>query len=207
MIRLTVLLLTLAMPAAATQDAWPALHSVIGVASDDVLNVRVGPSAEAEVIGALKTDATGVEVVRPNDRHTWGLVNLGERSGWVSLSYLRREPGQWLGASIPAAQCFGTEPFWGLSFDDTGTTSWSDPELRRESPLEGRLIGRLSTIAARDVQGISFENADGSAGIVLMTLTGCHDGMSDREYGIRANVVIGGDELYSGCCTLVAPGQ
>ena len=101
MIRALLLLFLLAGPAAATQDQWPALFDVSGVAPDDVLNIRAAPSASAEIIGTLAPDAAGVEVVRPDSRHGWGLVNTGEGSGWASLAFLVRRPGQWLGAEIP----------------------------------------------------------------------------------------------------------
>jgi hypothetical protein len=113
-IRLAVLLwAALALPGAATQDGWPAIHDVTGVAADDVLNIRERPDASSPIVGQLAPDAT-VEVIRPNERLTWGLVNAGERTGWVSLRYLQRRPGQWDGAFPEIASCFGTEPFWSL---------------------------------------------------------------------------------------------
>jgi uncharacterized protein YgiM (DUF1202 family) len=77
---LAVLLCLWALPALATQEAWPALHDVSGVAADDVLNIREAPDASAAIIGKLKPDAENVEVIRPDDHHSWGLVNTGEGS-------------------------------------------------------------------------------------------------------------------------------
>ena len=95
MIRLAVILwAALALPAIATQDGWPALHDVTGVSAGDALNIRERPDASSPIIGGLASDAEGVEVIRPNERLTWGLVNVGERTGWVSLLYLERRPHQ-----------------------------------------------------------------------------------------------------------------
>ncbi|MEP2426619.1 MAG: SH3 domain-containing protein, partial [Tateyamaria sp.] len=94
---LAVVLCLWALPAAATQDAWPALYDVSGVAENDALNIRQAPDAAAPIIGSLTPDAEGIEVIRPDDHHGWGLVNSGEGRGWVSLRYLTRQPGQWAG--------------------------------------------------------------------------------------------------------------
>lgn len=67
----------IASAAAATFDAWPALYDVSGVASDDVLNIRAEPSADAPIIGTLAHDATNVEIIRDGE-NGWGLVNTDE---------------------------------------------------------------------------------------------------------------------------------
>lgn len=77
----------IASAAAATFDAWPALYDVSGVASDDVLNIRAEPSADAPIIGTLAHDATNVEIIRDGE-NGWGLVNTDEGTGWVSFAYL-----------------------------------------------------------------------------------------------------------------------
>ena len=200
MIRVLILLLCLAAPAQATQDQWPALFDVSGVAADDVLNIRAGPSADSEIVGTLAHDARGVEIVRPNDRHTWGMVNTGEGTGWVSLAYVTRGPGQWYGAEITRAFCSGTEPFW--SFDIDGTSAaWSTPE----TTATGQVLDRAFSMSRRDEQGATFRLNDGEDGVALLRLASCNDGMSDREFGIAVSIVKGGTEgptLYSGCCSL-----
>ena len=99
--RLLVLIALCGAPAWATTDAWPALYDVVGVASDDVLNIRAEPSSGSEIIGTLSHDAEGIEVIRPDEGFEWGLVNVGERTGWISLTYAVPQPGQWYG-QIPA---------------------------------------------------------------------------------------------------------
>ena len=105
MIRAICLLLALTGPAVASHHSWPALHDVIGVLGDDVLT-------------ALPSDTSDIEVIRPNDDLTWGLVNVNEGVGWVSLMYLARQTKQPQPAFPAITQCFGTEPFWSTTFDD-----------------------------------------------------------------------------------------
>jgi uncharacterized membrane protein len=190
----------LALPALATQDGWPALHDVTGVAAGDVLNIRERPEAGAPVIGSLAPDATGIEVIRPNERLTWGLVNAGERTGWVSLRYLERRPGQWDGAFPEIAACYGTEPFWGLSRAGEVLT-YSDPETEA---LELPIVARSGSANRRDSFHIVAEGPDGPA-VAFLRTESCGDGMSDREFGISVQLLLGiGAEVrhLSGCCTL-----
>ena len=203
MIRLAAFIWALlALPALATQDGWPALHDVAGVAADDRLNIRERPDAGAPIIGSLAHDASGIEVIRPNERLTWGLVNAGERTGWVSLRYLARRPGQWDGAFPEIAACYGTEPFWSLA--RTGETlTWSDPETEA---LEMPILARSGSANRRDSFHIVADGPDGPA-VALLRTESCGDGMSDREFGISVELLLGvgaGVRHLSGCCTLAA---
>jgi uncharacterized membrane protein len=154
----------------------------------------------APVIGSLAPDATGIEVIRPNERLTWGLVNAGERTGWVSLRYLERRPGQWDGAFPEIAACYGTEPFWGLSRAGD-TLTYSDPETEA---LELPIVARSGSANRRDSFHIVAEGPDGPA-VAFLRTESCGDGMSDREFGISVQLLLGiGAEVrhLSGCCTL-----
>ena len=203
MSRIAVLLALLlaALPARATQDAWPALFDVARVAADDVLNVRAGPGASHRIVGALPFDAKGVEVIWPSEDHRWGLVNTSEGTGWVSLAFLDRLPGQFEGAIPPLAQCFGTEPFWSLAV--------SGDEWTLSRPDEPRLGARLgfATGTLNDRRAHGFGADGGDARLRLLTLGGsCSDGMSDRAYGINAWLTVeptaGGATMLTGCCSL-----
>lgn len=201
MIRLAFILWAAgALPALATQDGWPALHDVAGVSPSDVLNVRERPDASAPVIGRLAPDATGIEVIRPNERLTWGLVNIGERTGWVSLRYLARRPHQWDGAFPEIASCHGTEPFWSIRRDGDMLT-YSDPE---SAQLDFPLVSKSGSASRRDSFHMIVAGPDAPA-VLLLTTETCGDGMSDREFGISVQFLtgIGGDVRHlSGCCTL-----
>lgn len=203
MTRILLLLLILCQPAWATQDQWPAIHDVIDVASDDVLNIREAPSASAPIIGVLAHDATEVEVLRPNDRETWALVNVGETTGWVSLRYLARRPGQWFGGPLALRSCFGTEPYWSLDISPDGALTWSTPETavtgtRGETWFSENHRGRQSFSARL--------YGDGPSEIMAtLALDDCSDFMTNREFGISIDLLIGGltgAQMYSGCCSL-----
>jgi uncharacterized membrane protein len=201
MIRFAVVIWALfALPAFATQDGWPAIHDVTGVSANDVLNIRERPDASSPVIGWLAPDATGVEVIRANPRLTWGLVNTGERTGWVSLRYLARRSGQWDGAFPEVAACYGTEPFWGLRRMGDILT-YSDPDTEAQ---ELRAVSRSGSTSRRDSFHMIAEGPDGPV-VAFLRTESCGDGMSDREFGISVQLLLGiGAEVrhLSGCCTL-----
>lgn len=192
-----LILLLSASVATATVDGWPALFDVTDVAADDVLNVRRAPDASSEIIGTLAPNATSVEVIEPNDDHTWGRVATGEGMGWVSLAYLARQPGQWDGQFPAFTQCSGTEPFWSLSrtddevtFDGLDLPSVTAPVDFRESSLNHR--GRHSFRAGEMVG--------------LLSNRICNDGMSEFEYGWEINLILLHDgpqtRHYVGCCSI-----
>ena len=63
---------------------------VNGVARDDVLNMREGPSSEAEVVGEIPSDGRGVRIIG-DCRDMWCLVSFDGVKGWVNRSYLMYE--------------------------------------------------------------------------------------------------------------------
>ena len=189
-----------ATPALATQDGWPAIHDVTGVEAGDVLNVRARPDASSPVVGQLAPGAA-VEVIRPNERLTWGLVNAGERAGWVSLRYLARRPGQWDGAFPEIAACFGTEPFWSVVRSGDAITF-----LTPDGSDSMTVTARSGSANRRDRFHMIAEGASGTVAAILRT-EACSDGMSDRAFGVSVDLLLGvGPEArqLSGCCTLVA---
>ncbi len=200
--RLALLLWCLwALPALATQDAWPAFYDVTGVAADDVLNIRERPDAGAPIIGTLAPHARNIEVIAPNPRETWAMINTGERAGWVSLRYLARQPGQFLGAALPVASCFGTEPFWSLAFEET--TVRLSP--LGEEDLSGQITARLSSPDRRDEEALILTLMPAGSATAILRRASCSDGMSDRQYGIATSLITdrgSGPVLLSGCCTI-----
>jgi uncharacterized membrane protein len=201
LIRIALLLwAALAVPALATQDGWPAIYDVTGVAEDDVLNIRERPDASSPIVGRLSPGMM-VEVIRPNDRQTWGLVNAGEHPGWVALRYMTRRPGQWDGAFPEIASCFGTEPFWSLMREGDALT-FSTPE----SSASMQITARSGSENRRDSFHMVAEEPDGTAVAILQT-EACSDGMSNREFGISVQLLLGlggTTRQLSGCCTRAA---
>jgi len=196
MTRLLVLLILLLPVPALAQERFPALYDVVGVATDDVLNVRAGPSASEPIIGTLAPDARNIEIVARPDGN-WGRVNTGERAGWASMRYLARQPGQGWGMIPAALACFGTEPFWSLDITAGNTGFFATPEVTTPLTVTDRVAG----VARPDRFAIMAEGSEGDV-TAIVSYEACNDGMSDRLYGMALDVLMEPGVLYSGCCSL-----
>jgi uncharacterized membrane protein len=177
----------------------PALYQVTGVAGDDQLNIRAAPDAGAAIIGALAHDRTAVEVIRFSASGRWAMVNHAETAGWVAARYLRRSEG-WAGPMGFAARnltCYGTEPFWSLAIHDDSVTL-STPEGTASSPVLARYISPDQQHPGSNTAFFDWQ-ADGLP-VRSHILPGlCHDGMSDRLFGLHyLDQGLG----YRGCCSL-----
>ena len=196
MIRVALFLVL--FPVMALAQGLPALFDVSNVAADDVLNIRSGPMASASLVGHLPHDASGIEVVETNESGSWGRINIGETSGWLSLRYLARQSGNPDYALTQRFQCFGTEPFWSLSVVQGQSAEFTTPEYQTTIPGAG-----LLTIS-RNTPGhyaVGFGNS-----VAVIRRSSCSDGMSDRAFGLSVDLLLshGGDSgLYSGCCSLL----
>lgn len=195
MMRAAALVLLLSATAIRAQDL-PALHSVSGVAADDVLNVREDPSAASAIIGALAPDATGIEVILVTGG--WAMVNTEDRFGYVALRFLTPDPAPpWYTLDLPLT-CFGTEPFWSLTVDPAaGQTRFSTPEAEsaQTADLDRTWPGEPWAPAA----AVAIPQ-----GLLVVRPAECSDGMSERAYGLAADIFLdsGDHQRLSGCCTL-----
>jgi uncharacterized membrane protein len=189
------LLLPLSVRAQDLPALYPALYDVTGVAAGDVLNIRAEGRADAAAVGSLAPDARGVEVVRESGG--WGLVSSGEGSGWVSMRYLVPQDGPpWYALQSPV-RCIGTEPFWSLGLaGETGAAVYSTPEGGDS----------FITVSARWPGSAATQSAAVALpeGFAVITGGECSDGMSDRAFGLRAELFLTGDapQRQSGCCTI-----
>jgi uncharacterized membrane protein len=196
MLRVLVLIMAMTAPGAVAQTLVPQLHDVTGVRADDVLNIRAEPNARAPILGSLAPDARGIEVVALNDAGTWGLINHGESTGWVSLRYMAPRGVHIDHYNLPVGmRCFGTEPFWSLDHD-RGT-------LRYEAMGEAAL---LYDVEISQDTGIAedFTRMIRASGLIAFVYpAACSDGMSDRAYGLSVGIMTGpATALLTGCCTL-----
>lgn len=175
----------------------PDRFSVTGVAADDVLNIRQGPSADTPIIGELAPSQSGVEVLRLNEGGKWGLVGVPEGNGWVAMRFMTRETEAFPYVLPRPMRCFGTEPFWALTMDLTGDT-FSTPEGDTAFTLTEEGETRRAMLAR-------FEDGDSNSQTLLIERGLCGDGMSDRDYGFAARLFLrdpGGNRFLTGCCTL-----
>ena len=190
-------------PAMTALPDVPALFDVSGVVPGDVLNIRTEPDASAERIGEFAADAVGVEVVEVDEATGWGRVNTGERTGWASLDFLTEaEPARL--PDVARFTCFGTEPFWTLDLDAGGLSNFSTPEAEALY-LTGPVRPGENRPGAFGVTG----GAADSTLALAITSAQCSDGMSDRLFGLTAQLLLGGGgaRTLSGCCSLQGAGE
>ena len=80
--------------------------AVVGVYSDDVLNVRAGPGVDRPIVGTIPYAGRDVEVYAGEQQvgeARWVPVRYGQVSGWTNGGYLVRQVGQVSDAIAAAA--------------------------------------------------------------------------------------------------------
>ena len=90
----------------AQKPAAGASFWVSGVAANDVLNVRQGPSADATVLGSIPPQSRGVRIAG-GCAGLWCQVQFEKLRGWVNRSYLVFEVPALASATVRAA---GAQP-------------------------------------------------------------------------------------------------
>ncbi|MGI9367865.1 MAG: hypothetical protein ACR2O2_03415 [Ruegeria sp.] len=188
--------------------AWSQPHSVSGVSSDGVLNIRTDIDynlevSASEIIGTIPHDATDVMVtgvsVEIGDAK-WREVEYKGTVGWVNDRYLK--PTNLLLQPPEALQCAGTEPFWNVDIDESSSTFIS-PELENQIALE--YLSFEPGIGRTDLWGHYLGSADGAHNITVIVryTEACFDGMSDLTYDFDAILLgLGGSGApVHGCCT------
>lgn len=205
MLRGLILMSVLAAgPAFATPEApLPSRADVSGVAANDVLNVRAEPNARAAILGTLPADAKGIEIVHFDPSGQWARVSLGEVSGWASGRFLVMDRTTWTPGKLPEGlRCTGTEPFWSLR-ESGGRMTYSEPEGQPRDLELRRVLDR--GIAEDAMRALIAGDGMGRITAVVQPET-CSDGMSDRDFGLSATVILdGGDQpsrMLNGCCSV-----
>jgi len=189
--------------------AEPGFYAVTGVAAGDVLNIRTEADSSAPVVDSLAPGAQPVEVLETVTKGggEWGRVLAGDGNGWVSMRFLEPVEVKVLaGTDIPEGlSCGGTEPFWGLRITSAGGLVFAPmegPETALPIEKATNAIGRNTRFA------VLASSGDTSARALLARFETCTDGMSDRDFGWRIDLLLekpGDDaypQLYEGCCRL-----
>lgn len=187
----------------------PAYYSVVGVAQNDVLNVRQTASGSSQIVGALQPNTGPIEVLF--EEGNWGYVISNESNGYVSMNFLQPIMVQRVGQSdLPqSASCMGTEPFWDLSFSNGGVTltdyAMAEPTDEAFSLIEGGLVGNTGAYK-------SFLRAESTSQTMVASITNrqCSDGMSDRDHAREITVLMFGEgetRSLSGCCSVFPASQ
>lgn len=179
---------------ASDAQTLPMLYDVEGVPSDDFLNVRDGPSVNTDIVEMIGNNDR-VEVLWTQDG--WGFIGLGEVSGWVSMNFLTEVPQS--GNEIPLPlNCYGTEPFWNVSVEESDANYATPEALLRPMSVQ-------DIIPATNGFTIRLSEEDPSYTHTLVArANSCSDGMSDRMFGISALMHMQTDEgnyVHQGCCS------
>lgn len=188
------------IPAIVHAQNLPALYDVEGVAGNDKLNVREGPSTEFRIVDKLAPDAEGLEVVDIDKSGKWGLINVNEQSGWVALRFMKRQPRQSDQGLPRAFTCYGTEPFWSFNVAQDQSATFSEPDGKTD-------IASLVVVPSQNRTDRYALFGDGGERIFtsLVGRNQCNDGMSDRVFGLSIDLLVtdeAGVNVYSGCCSV-----
>lgn len=184
----------------------PGLYAVTGVASNDSLNIRSEPNANAEIIGEFGYTQTNIEVIATSSDGNWGLVNSEDQSGWTAMRFLRLMPDQPTADLPNGLSCSGNEPFWNLDFhtSDQVIGNWSYMGMSDLPTIYGDAWSARPVNNASDTIGFDLTGQPITASGIIQTQM-CEDGMSLRAYGYSINAILNAGAvriLVTGCCSL-----
>ncbi|WP_299302549.1 SH3 domain-containing protein [uncultured Litoreibacter sp.] len=185
----------IAAPFSSLAESVPVLAQVTGVAANDTLNVRAGPSGSDAIIGELKPSEK-VELVEISPDGGWARLLWKEGNGWVSRRFVSDIQRKRLASGLPAdLSCIGNEPFWSLNINANSSVGF---EIAGEDRQSYPLAWSTSSQNNGD-GGYAFGTGD-MDGVLRREI--CSDGMSDRDYGWSVDVILRGQapQLLSGCC-------
>lgn len=94
---------------------------VVGVASNDVLNVRALPNSRSPILSFFKPNTPLLDVFSVSEDGKWFEVNAGEGTGWIRNKFVEElEVSVFPGSNVPnQLTCFSNEPFIDVQFDRT----------------------------------------------------------------------------------------
>ncbi|MEZ5839985.1 MAG: hypothetical protein R3D02_06025 [Hyphomicrobiales bacterium] len=110
---LSTMIAIVPLPALAEADG-PDAYRVTGVARNDVLNIRSGPSARFDIVGTIPHDGRGLrnlaectpkpaidtlatmspKALKALRQRTWCRIAYGGVTGWVAARYLAEDSGE-----------------------------------------------------------------------------------------------------------------
>ncbi len=179
----------------------PTYFQVSGVSADDVLHVRAEPNTSAEIVGDLASDAGPIEVLY--SENGWAYLSSGESMGWASKRFLTQiELPKIANSALPQGlTCGGTEPFWSIAI--------SDESVELSQMNEGKSNFSIMETGTYSGDTISFIVA-GAEGTMMTSIISNEiygDGMSDKDYGRKINILLStpdGTRGYLGACSVKA---
>jgi uncharacterized membrane protein len=197
-------------------------YDVVGVATDDVLNMRgevagAADLSETEIVGRIPAGAHGIAasgITATVKGALWRKVRYGGVDGWVNARFLEPAAEFDPEARPEALTCVGTEPFWSLALG--GETAVYETPDRSGAAAERYAV--LASVAGRTVRRqwafhLAPEPSDAAPAatttrIAVVSRTDrCSDGMSDWTYPYDAMLLDldPGSGPLQGCCSLMLP--
>lgn len=151
-------------------DLFPydgASMAVVGVAADDVLNVRAGPGVDFDVVATLDPTSDGEAIATGTNRQLdggaiWAEVRIGDVSGWANTAFLL-QAGTVDDATAELYPTPGDRPSAETLVDLAGVVA--DAVASEDPPSEitivdGPSVGDLGEIAV-DVIGLGDDSVGG----------------------------------------------
>ena len=94
---------------------------VVGVASNDVLNVRALPNSGSPILSEFQPNTPILDVFSESEDGKWFEVNAGEGTGWIRNKFVEElEVSVFPGSNVPnQLTCFASEPYIDAQFNKT----------------------------------------------------------------------------------------
>jgi hypothetical protein len=176
--------------------------AVVGVAADDVLNVRAGPGTDQPVVGTLEplaADVTATGRARQLPASIWLEVDLGDQTGWSSSRYLA-----FLGPTddvtsqvVDAVGALPTaETLVDLAADVAAVRASVDPASRIVIS-DGPAVGDLGEVTV-DVVGLGDDSVFAERLVVFATPDASGEGFTVKS--IEATLFCGRGPALDGLC-------
>lgn len=189
------------------------VYAVSKVAPDDGLNMRTQPGTGGSVVAVLPANAKGLVVLGQEQKtgnSTWVKVAWAGKQGWVNKYYLREDvdtvnynPGTTIKPTIKpqvVMQCGGTEPFWSMSISEREMKVNIMSGAQFTVPVNMRQQSANSTTIAV----VAGMRGTASTTALLEKVENCSDGMSDKNYPYTITAILNGQQVVSGCCSIVS---
>lgn len=188
------------------------IYAVTKVAPDDGLNMRTQPGTGGSVVAVLPANAKGLIVLGQEQKtgnSVWVKVAWAGRQGWVNKYYLREDvdtvnynPANTKPVVKPEVvmQCGGTEPFWSMSISERDMKVNIMGGAQFTVPVNMRQQSANSTTIAV----VAGMRGNASTTAFLEKVENCSDGMSDKNYPYTITTVLNGQQVMSGCCSIVS---
>ncbi|MFZ1342176.1 SH3 domain-containing protein [Thiothrix eikelboomii] len=188
------------------------IYAVTKVAPDDGLNMRTQPGTGGSIVAVLPANAKGLIVLGQEQKtgnSVWVKVAWAGRQGWVNKYYLREDvdtvnynPATTKPVVKPEVvmQCGGTEPFWSMSISERDMKVNIMGGAQFTVPVNMRQQSANSTTIAV----VAGMRGNASTTAFLEKVENCSDGMSDKNYPYTITTVLNGQQVMSGCCSIVS---